>query len=288
MSDAGGVDGPAGSDVPTRRRETADESPLRTVGVATVLGVFGILVPLVIVSTLAGVVFLLEPPNLAVILGLLVVLNMVLFAAVGIGYLSWRGFDRRDIVRYMGVALPTPKQLLLILGAWVVAFIVTVGFALLVTTVLPELLGIEETEPAENPAAVFIAENPELIVLGVLFMLFVVGPCEEILFRGVIQNRLRERLSAVPAIVIASVIFAGAHVLALAGQDPVGIAMTLTILFVPGLALGAIYEYTGNIVIPSIFHGVHNSIILLAVYAAAVTEADAAAIVVWIGSRLLV
>lgn len=251
----------------------ADESPLRSIGVAIGLGLVGVLVPFVVITVLAVVLFIVNPPGLSIFIGLLVIGQFALFVAVGLGYLYLRGFDRQQIIAYVGVARPSLRDIGLILVTWIAMLVASLIVAVVVTEVLPALLGTaEETEPAENPVTEIIAENPELIVIGIVGMFLVVGPAEEILFRGVIQNRLRERLSAVPAIIIASAVFALAHVVAFIGQDPVGIAMTLAILFVPSLGLGAIYEYTENLVVPTLLHGFHNSVILLAVYAAAVIE----------------
>jgi membrane protease YdiL (CAAX protease family) len=143
---------------------------------------------------------------------------------------------------------------------------------------VPELLGTGGTEPAENPVGDIIAENPELVLGAIVFMFLVVGPAEEILFRGVVQNRIRERFSKLPGIVIASFLFAFVHVVALAGQDPVGIAMTITVLFVTSLGLGWIYEYTGNIVVPALLHGFHNSVIVAVTALGAIYDFEEATI----------
>ena len=90
----------------------------------------------------------------------------------------------------------------------------------------------------------------------------VVGPCEEILYRGVIQNRLRERFSRIPAIVAASVIFASVHIVAFGTTDPVAILTTVSVLAVTSLVLGGVYELTGNLVVPWLLHSLHNSILM--------------------------
>ena len=92
-------------------------------------------------------------------------------------------------------------------------------------------------------------------------MFIVVGPCEEFLSCGVVQNRLRERLPAAAAVALAAAVFAVVHVVAVAGS-PTGVAVTLSVLLVPGVVLGAVYEYTGNLVVPWLLHSTHNSILL--------------------------
>ena len=93
-----------------------------------------------------------------------------------------------------------------------------------------------------------------------------VGPCEEILYRGVVQGRLRESLPAAPAIVIASAVFAVIHVMALTGGIS-GRLTTVAVLFFPSLVFGAVYEYTGNIVVPALLHSLHNAVIFTLLYA---------------------
>ncbi|PSQ47059.1 CPBP family intramembrane metalloprotease domain-containing protein, partial [Halobacteriales archaeon SW_7_65_23] len=92
-------------------------------------------------------------------------------------------------------------------------------------------------------------------------MFLVVGPMEELLFRGIVQNRLRERFPAIPAIAIASAIFAAVHVVALAGS-PTGMLVTVFILFFPATVFGTVYEFTGNLVAPALLHALHNSVIV--------------------------
>jgi membrane protease YdiL (CAAX protease family) len=105
-------------------------------------------------------------------------------------------------------------------------------------------------------------------------MFLVVGPSEEFLFRGIVQSRLRERLSAIPAVAIAGSIFAVVHVIALAGS-PSAVAVTVTGLLVPGLVLGVVYEYTGNLVVPWLIHSIHNSLLLTGLLLAGAGEGTA-------------
>jgi membrane protease YdiL (CAAX protease family) len=96
-------------------------------------------------------------------------------------------------------------------------------------------------------------------------MFLVVGPSEEVLYRGIVQGRLRESLPAVPAIAIASGIFAFIHVMALTGGVS-GRLTTVAILFFPSLVFGAVYEYTENLVVPALLHGLHNAVIFTLLY----------------------
>jgi hypothetical protein len=184
----------------------------------------------------------------------------VAFGGLALAYLSWRGFDREGIVSYLGVRLPSLKEIGIVLGGWVVILIL-----ILVVSTVVQLLG---TETASNQSAELAMGNPAIIPLFIAASFLVIGPCEEILYRGVVQGRLRESLPAAPSIALASGIFAVIHVMALTG----GLSARLTtvgILFVPSLVFGAVYEYTENLVVPALLHGLHNAVIFTVLYVTA-------------------
>jgi membrane protease YdiL (CAAX protease family) len=86
--------------------------------------------------------------------------------------------------------------------------------------------------------------------------LFFVGPAEELLFRGVVQGLLRRSFGVVPGLLGASALFGVGHYLAISS----GSAWTyLLVAGALGLVLGAVYEYTENIVVPAITHGLWNA-----------------------------
>lgn len=262
------------------------ENPLRTVLVGTTLGLGGLLSAFLLTSI--GVLFVrpFSSPLQEILLVGLITFQFAWFGVFAIGYLRSRGLDWATIRAYIGVKLPSLKDIGLILVTWLVMIIAAAVVAQVVMLAVSELVGSGAAEegPAENPVGDVVKQNPAIFPGAVLFMFLVVGPSEEILFRGIVQGRLRERLSPVPAILIASAVFASAHVLALWGQPPVAIAMTITILFVPSLGFGAIYEYTGNIVVPALLHGFHNSVVITLVLFGA--QAQASETLVWLAAGL--
>ncbi|GAB6879960.1 CPBP family intramembrane metalloprotease [Halorubrum gandharaense] len=187
------------------------------------------------------------------------------FIGVGLAYLRWRGFDWSGVVSYLGIRRPSLLELGLVIGGWVVIF----GSAILIS-LLVQALG---AEPAANQSAEMAFDNPEIIPILILAMFLVVGPAEEVLFRGVVQGRLRESMSAAPAIVIASALFAAIHVIALTGGIE-GRLVTVAVLFAPSLVFGAVYEYTGNLVVPALLHGLHNSVLMTLIYIVATFGED--------------
>lgn len=175
------------------------------------------------------------------------------FAGLSIWYLRRRGLEWHSLTSYLGIRVPTLRDLGVVLGGYVAIIVALIVISIVAALFLPE--------PAQNQGAQTAAENPEIVPPMILMMLLIVGPCEELLYRGTVQNRIRENFDVLPGIAIASAIFASVHVVALAG-DLVGIVVTISILFFPGMIFGFVYEYTGNLVVPALLHGIHNSILL--------------------------
>jgi len=106
-------------------------------------------------------------------------------------------------------------------------------------------------------------QNPTLLLLMMPLAVLVIGPAEELLFRGAIQGVLRRAYSPLSAIAIASLLFGVGHITALTGD---GKASSILVILLLGAILGAIYEYTDNIVVPALVHGIYNVFAFLQIY----------------------
>jgi membrane protease YdiL (CAAX protease family) len=244
--------------------DTRSSSDLpRALATAGLLGFGGPLIAvffsLIIVAGMQGGVL---PPLLALFL-LVITGQYVAFGGLALGYLRYRSMSWSAIRQYLGVRVPSLRELLIVLGGWVLIF-----GSLIVISLLVQATG---AQPAENQLGEVARQLPAIIPILIVVMFLVVGPSEEILFRGVVQGRLRETLSAAPAIVLASGIFALVHWFALAGGSS-GRLLTVGILFFPSLVFGAVYEYTGNLVVPALLHGLHNSVLLALLWVALTVE----------------
>ncbi|WP_435196426.1 CPBP family intramembrane glutamic endopeptidase [Natronomonas sp. EA1] len=157
--------------------------------------------------------------------------------------------------------LPSLSDLgLTVLGT--IALIATLAGVNVVFTVL----GVEA---ASNQIVEIGAQNPEIMLYMIPLAFLVIGPGEELLFRGAIQGIMRESYAAVPAIVLSSALFAVAHVTALTTPSLAAKTATIAALFALSLILGALYEYTENLVVPSLVHGAYDAILFVAIYAQA-------------------
>lgn len=198
-----------------------------------------------------GAVAVLESAGLAVTPGRAVLLSAVLlqgvaFGGVSLAYLRLRGLD----LSYLGVRVPTLREWLTAASGWVLALVGAVTMVLVVV--------VSGLDPAANRAGELGQADPVVFALLVPVSFLLIGPGEELLFRGVIQNSLVESLGRVPGIVLATLLFAAAHVFSLTGPLT-GRAVTVLLLFVPGLVLALTYDYTRNLVVPSLVHGAYNA-----------------------------
>lgn len=181
-----------------------------------------------------------------------VMVQGVAFFGIALTYLWIRRLD----LDFLKVRMPS-----LIDVAWIV-----LGFGLLVATVM--VLGVifkeAGIESAQNVIQERSEEAPVVFLLLIPLSFLLVGPGEELVFRGVIQGSLREYFGPVAAIGIASVIFASIHLPSLIG----GGSRLVYILVVFGLSLilGVAYERTDNIVVPSVIHGAYNALQFLVMY----------------------
>lgn len=225
---------------------------------------------LALVLTLVGVLGLaaLEVASLAARLGVVFVLGQyVPFIGFPILYLRRRGLGWGEIRDYFGVEVPSLREVAVVIGGFVAVLVLTLGTAAVVT----QVLGLEA---ANNSTGELAQDVPSIVPLLIVASLLVIGPSEETLFRGTVQNRLRESLPAWAAIVLTALLFASVHVTALTGSLGAR-GTTIVILFVPSLVFGVVYEYTRNLVVPALIHGIWNSFIFLSIYVSATLGAEA-------------
>ncbi|MFB6293050.1 MAG: lysostaphin resistance A-like protein [Halonotius sp.] len=123
-------------------------------------------------------------------------------------------------------------------------------------------------QPAPNVLAEMVSGTPSLVFPLLPAMILIVGPFEELLYRGVIQTRLTRSFTAPVAILITSVIFALIHIPAVWGRTTAipSILLSLVGLFGGAIAFGAIYEWTENLTVVALVHGLYNSMLLVLLY----------------------
>ena len=218
-----------------------------------------------VASALFAVVFALLVASVITVPGADLVASLGLVAEGSTGYqltqtvLQFAGFvlavagylaitDEWDLAR---ISRPNARQAAIIVGGGVVLFGFQYGALLALDQVGLSTGQNQAVVPAGDPVAYYLA----MIAVS----LAVVGPVEELLFRGVVQGGIRRAFDALPAVLIASLAFGLIHLPAVSGTAVeqwayVGIVVVL------GSVLGALYEWTDNVVVPGLVHGIYNAI----------------------------
>lgn len=241
----------------SERPPAAIEQLLRVASAAFAV-VFALLVASAITAPAAGV---------AVSLGLVAegttgmqVLQTVLqfsgFLLAAVGYLAVT--DEWDIV---GVSRPTAFDSVLVVGGGIVLFAFQYG-ALFV-------LGEVGLTTGQNQAIVPDGDPVAYYLAMIAVSLLVVGPVEEVLFRGVVQGGLRRAFDAAPAIALASLAFGLVHLPSVSGTSAQRWSY-VAVVVVLGCVLGVLYERTDNVLVPGLAHGVYNAVIYAVLLADAV------------------
>jgi len=234
-------------------------SRARAVLVAAVLAVLGIVLGTVVSIPVTLAYVGITGTSVAEIGGVaLLGISLVSLQGIAFPLVAWAYVRRRGVGwSFVPASTPSLRGVTYIVGGFFAAF-----GALLVVSVLLTALSVE---PAQNTAGATALANPGIIPYLAVLQFLLVGPGEELLFRGVIQGSLREHFDAWPAILLASLMFAPIHILALSG-GPAAVATTIGILFLPSIVFGYLYEKTNNIVVPAFTHGLYNATLFAITY----------------------
>ncbi|ATW90165.1 hypothetical protein halTADL_3464 [Halohasta litchfieldiae] len=245
---------------PSDEASTDDRHRLRTLGVAMGLGFGAIIVslvfqyPIVVLGPRLGLPL---PESPLALISLELFIGQVLaMGGLSAFYLHKTGRG----LSYVSIRRPTLVESLLVIAA---------PFGIIfVTVIITQLSLLAGVEPSQHALSGLTGIEPSFYLYLVPLMILIVGPFEELLYRGVVQSRLRESFGPVGAIVLASLIFASIHLPA-HGFGSAGIASTaasLTALFGGSLVFGGIYEWTENLTVVALIHGVYNGILLTLLY----------------------
>ncbi|MFB6071891.1 MAG: lysostaphin resistance A-like protein [Halobacterium sp.] len=238
--------------------DEATSRKLTVVGVAFGLAILGFVLAVPVAVVFANVYVAATGNELGGVgaLGL----SMISLQGVAFPLTAWLYVWRSDRSwSFVPAEFPDRSDAKYTVGAYLVAFVVVYALQVLIT--------LASVEAASNQAATTAMNHPEIIPYLVPLMLVLVGPGEELLFRGVIQGVLRERFDVWPSILLASAAFAPLHIFALTGGLG-AVAVTISVLFVPSIVFGYVYERTRNVVVPAVAHGLYNATLMALLYVA--------------------
>ncbi|MDY6780738.1 MAG: type II CAAX endopeptidase family protein [Halobacteria archaeon] len=188
----------------------------------------------------------------SVTFGLSTIVQGAAFGVVAFAYLRMRNLS----LSFIKARLPTLRDVALFVGGFILLYV-----ALIVISVVFQSAGVES---ASNTIQEQGQKNPEIFLVMIPLAFLVIGPGEELLFRGIIQGTLREEFTAAPAVAIASAIFAVGHITALTGGGSK--IASIAAIFALSLILGAVYETSENLVVPAMIHASYDAVLFVAMY----------------------
>lgn len=146
-----------------------------------------------------------------------------------------------------------------------VGFVATFGVMLVVSLVAQFVL---EVEPAQHGLIQQVREDPNVALYLLPLVALVVAPLEELVYRGLVQTRLREAFDAWTSVGLASVLFALIHVAAYSAlsESVLQTMVPLTLILGVALILGGLYETTDNLFVPIALHAVFNGLQMAVLY----------------------
>jgi len=215
----------------------------------------GVGVALVVALSLLLIGLGLEPSPFTLLVISLISIQGVAFGGVALLYLRFRGRS----VTSVGLRRPSVRELLIVVGGYAAAFVAAITGAIVIS--------VTGAPAGENQVAEFASADPTVLLWLIPASFLLIGPGEELLFRGIVQGRLRETFDRVPGVVLASALFAAVHYAALTGGAG-GRLVTITVLFFPALVFGTVYEITDNLVVPALVHGAYNATLFAFAYLA--------------------
>ncbi|MFP8952725.1 CPBP family intramembrane glutamic endopeptidase [Natrialbaceae archaeon A-arb3/5] len=154
--------------------------------------------------------------------------------------------------RVVGLTVPTGRELLI--GAGTVVALLAVGTVISIASGLLGVPASEHTLFTDDVAPIYYVA---LMVISILL----IGPAEELLFRGLIQNYVRPAFGSTGAIVWTSVVFAAIHLPVYLTAALASATVSLVVVFALSLILGAVYERYRNLVLVMLIHGVYNAVL---------------------------
>ena len=236
--------------------DTADRTGrLRAFSVALAAGILGLVVAFVLgAAVILPLIFAgIELGAMELLVISLVTGQGIAFGGVALSYLRYRGVG----LHYVGARVPSFRDLIAAVSGYVLAFVGLFAGVILIS--------FTQAETAPNQVRQIATENPEVLLLLIPASFLLIGPGEELLFRGIVQGRLREEFGPVAGVVLASAIFAAIHFTALTGGTS-GRLATIAVLFLPSLVFGSAYELTDNLVVPVFIHGAYNATLFTILY----------------------
>jgi len=170
------------------------------------------------------------------------------------------------------------KETLLGIGFAIVSVIIVNLISLLLELIFGPLLSISRIFPAQNPNSdvelLGSSTNIFEIILLSIIMIIIIGPSEEIAFRGFMQRGLVRSYNKRTGIWITAIIFSLIHIVTPLLDitiSPLSSILSFIILLIPylliSLLLGYVFNWRNeNLIAPMITHGLYNALTVVMAY----------------------
>ncbi|MBD3196190.1 MAG: CPBP family intramembrane metalloprotease [Candidatus Lokiarchaeota archaeon] len=171
--------------------------------------------------------------------------------------------------------LETIQEILLGVIFAIIALILVNLISLFLEFIMSFFFNLESIFGTQTPTSetdLYIASSNIIeIVLLVIIMIVVIGPSEEVAFRGFMQKGLSRTLGRNLGLIITALIFTGIHLISIAVialESAIGAIVAFILLFFPyfviSLLLGYLFIWRNeNLIAPTITHGIYNSLTVL-------------------------
>ncbi len=175
-----------------------------------------------------------------------------------------KGFNRVGLI----------QEILIGLGFAIVGIVLVLGSSFLIERFLESVFNVTFSNASTETDIIFSSADILIIVLFSILMILVIGPSEEILFRGFMQKGLTRNLGNWGGILLTAFIFAIIHVLEIIISyldSPILLLFSFIYSFIPyfliSLLLGLTYYWRNeNLIAVIITHGVYNSLTIILAY----------------------
>jgi hypothetical protein len=169
------------------------------------------------------------------------------FAVVAVGYLAVAA----DRSRYLRLRRPTLEDV-----GWIVAL--PVVFGVLAVGLRAALSAVGIPTPAashgvEGTKAILL-RRPILWAAAIPVLYLFAAPAEELLYRGIVQGRLRPHLGTTGVVLVSGIAFGLMHAVVGAASTSGHVVYWIVSTGCSGVVWAAVYERTGNLAVTAINH----------------------------------
>jgi len=219
--------------------------------------VIGITLLAFIISVIVGIMFLIplqlmgfDIETTSVLIGIAII-GQLGFLFVAIFYIRKRNIQ-------VPIEMPSRSDIIHIAGGILLTLVTAIA--------LSQILYFLDLMP-DSPMEEMAAADPRILLALAFLSVILVAPAEELLFRGAIQGRLRQRFGPIPSIMTASILFGALHLGNYTGAL-LPIIMGAMLITVVSLIIGTLYDRTDNLTVPITVHAIYNVVLLLISYVA--------------------